>query len=126
MTDYEKTYTLNEILETEENEEIIGHLTNDELEVIEAILELNYWSYDSEKKETLYTMEDLENALNDMENWTVTYWHDWDSYYDYCDDTLEFPKENSILERYFDYDAFHRDCGFDVSEASNGVIIANW
>jgi hypothetical protein len=42
MTDYEKTYTLNEILETEENEEIIGHLTNDELEVIEAILELNY------------------------------------------------------------------------------------
>jgi hypothetical protein len=42
MTDYEKTYTLNEILETEENEEIIGNLTSDELEVIEAILELNY------------------------------------------------------------------------------------
>ena len=126
MTDYEKTYTLQELLETEENEEIIWHLTSDEIEVIEAILELNYWSYDSEKKETLYTMEDLENALNDMENWTITYWHDWDSYYDYCDEGLCFPKDNSILERYFDYDAFHKDCWFDVSEASNGVIIANW
>ena len=73
MTDYEKTYTLDEILETEENEGIVWHLTSDELEVIEAILELNYWRYDSEKKETLYTMEDLENALNDMESWNITY-----------------------------------------------------
>ena len=80
----------------------------------------------AKKKETLYTMEDLENALNDMENWTITYWHDMDDYYDFCDDGLCFPKDNDLLERYFDYDAFHRDCAFDVSEASNGVIIANW
>jgi hypothetical protein len=30
------------------------------------------------------------------------------------------------LERYFDYDAFHSDCEYDVTEASNWVIISNW
>lgn len=126
MTDYEKTYTLEEILETEENEEIIGHLTSDEIEVIEAILELNYWRYDSEKKETLYTMEDLENALNDMESWRVEYWHDIDDYHDFCDEGLCFPKDNTTLERYFDYEAFHRDCDYDITEASNWVVLGNW
>ena len=49
---------------------------------------------------------------------------DLDAYHDYCDELLEF-NGNEMLERYFDYDAYHRDCDFDVYEASNGVCILN-
>ena len=42
-----------------------------------------------------------------------------DCYYDSMDDLLEFPKGDGIYERYFDYDAYHRDCEYDVEEASN-------
>ena len=43
-----------------------------------------------------------------------------DDYHDLCDELLELP-EDSVLSRYFDYDAFHRDCDFDITEASNGI-----
>jgi antirestriction protein len=39
---------------------------------------------------------------------------------------IDFTGSNEIIERYFDYEAYHRDCGFDVSEASNGVILGDW
>ena len=96
----ETLYTIEELLNeetSEEIEEIIGLLDSEELEVIEAILELS-----------------------------ITYFKDWNSYYDYCDETIEFPKGYGYLERYFDYDSFHRDCWFDVSEAPNGVILGDW
>ena len=124
METLEKLYTLPELLESEESEEITGHLYSRELEAVEAILELNYWKYDSEKKEDLYTLDDLEQAVDDLDN--KTYWNDWDAYYDYCDELLSFSNPDSVEARYFDYDAYHRDCEYDVSEASNGVIIADW
>ena len=43
-----------------------------------------------------------------------------EDYYDACDEVLELP-EDSVLSRYFDYDAYHRDCDFDIIEASNGI-----
>jgi hypothetical protein len=30
------------------------------------------------------------------------------------------------MERYFDYDSYHRDCEYDVEEASNWIVIWNW
>lgn len=124
METLEKLYTLSELLECEESEEITGHLYSGELEAVEAILELNYWKYDAEKKEDLYTLDDLQNAVDDLDN--KTYFSSWDAYYDYCDELLSFSNPDSVEARYFDYEAYHRDCGYDVSEASNGVIIADW
>lgn len=45
-----------------------------------------------------------------------------DQYHECCDESLEFGN-NELLERYFDYKAYHRDCDFDIYEASNGVCI---
>ena len=96
---------------------------NDESYVY-AVLEVKYWGYVGWK--CVYDYEDLENAINDIENWNVTIYHCMDCYFDSCDDLLEFPKWYDFMERYFDYDAYHRDCEYDVTEASNWVVIANY
>lgn len=88
-----------------------------------AVLEVKYWSYVNWK--CVYDYEDLENAINDVEDNKYTIYHCMDCYYDSMDDLLEF-NWNDFMERYFDYDAYHRDCEYDVTEASNGVIIANY
>jgi hypothetical protein len=41
-----------------------------------------------------------------------------DCYFDSMDDLLDF-RGNDFMERYFDYDSYHRDCEYDVEEASN-------
>lgn len=127
-TTEERLYTAEELLNEDTNEEIeetIGHLDSEELEVLEAILELKIsWKWDTEKKQYFYTIEDLQEAVDLIDN--ITHFKDWDSYYDYCDEMLDFTGSNEIIERYFDYEAYHRDCGFDVSEASNGVILGDW
>lgn len=113
--------TIEELLNTKKAQKILDENLshyNDE-EVVEAVLELNYWSRDGRN------CDDLENAINDIESWKITHFSDMDAYYDYCDETIEFPKGYDYLERYFDYDAFHRDCEYDVSEASNWIVIAN-
>lgn len=127
-TTEERLYTAEELLNEDTNEEIeetIGHLDSEELEVLEAIIELKIsWKWDTEKKQYFYTIEDLQEAV-DLIDW-IPHFKDWEEYYDYCDELLEFPKDYDFLERYFDYEAYHRDCGFDVSEASNGVILGDW
>lgn len=121
----EKLYTLEELLTAEEADEIIGHLYDDEVKVVEAILELKInWKYDHDKKEYFYTLDDLQEAVDMMDD--VTYFMDWDDYYDYCDDLLDFHNPDSVEARYFDYDAYHNDCGYDVTEAANGVILGDW
>lgn len=88
-----------------------------------AVLEIKYWSYVNWK--CVYDYEDLENAINDVEDNKYTIYSSLDDYFDSCDDLLEF-NWNDFMERYFDYDAYHRDCEYDVSEASNGVVIADY
>ena len=95
---------------------------NDE-DYVYAVLEVKYWGYVGWK--CVYDFEDLENAINDVEKWNVQIYKDMDAYYDSMDDLLEF-NGNDFMERYFDYDAYHRDCKYDVTEASNWVVIANW
>ena len=91
--------------------------------------------------EAIQTLEDMEEyecdeivALMEMNNCNVqeaidnydryVYYSDIDSYHDCCDECLDFSGCNEILERYFDFEAYHRDCDFDIYEASNGVCIA--
>ena len=88
-----------------------------------AVLEIKYWSYVNWK--CVYDYEDLENAINDVEDNKYTIYSSMNDYFDSCDDLLEF-NWNDFMERYFDYDAYHRDCEYDVTEASNWVVIADY
>ena len=121
-----KNYTLDELLETKKAQKIMDeNLSSYNTEdYVYAVLEQYYWERKNWK--TIYTFDDLENAIDDIENNKYTIYHCMDCYYDSMDDLLEFPRGYSIFERYFDYDAYHRDCEYDVCEASNWVVIANW
>ena len=121
-----KNYTLDELFETKKAQKMLDEWLssyNDEEDVY-AVLELKYWSLKGWK--TVYDFDDLENAIDDVENNKYTIYHCMDCYYDSMDDLLEFPRGDSIYERYFDYDAYHRDCEYDVEEASNWRVISNW
>lgn len=81
--------------------------------------------YEDELKEVVALMEylstnDVQEALEQKDNYV--FYADKDAYHDCCDECLEFGG-NEILERYFDWDAYHRDCDFDIYEADNGVCI---
>ena len=91
------------------------------IETIEALEELEDW----ELEEVIALMEykgtnDAQEAIDDRDSYT--FFADLDQYHDSCDEILDF-NGNEMLERYFDYDAYHRDCDFDIYEASNGVCI---
>ena len=68
----EKTYTLGELLESPKGQEMLDENLDAhvDVDVVEAILELDYWKYDAEQKETFYTLDDLENAINDVDKKT--------------------------------------------------------
>ena len=121
-----KDYTLDELLQTKKAQKLMDEWLssyNDEEDVY-AVLELKYWSLKGWK--TVYDFDDLENAIDDVEHNRYTIYHCMDCYYDSMDDLLEFPRGDTIYERYFDYDAYHRDCEYDVEEASNWRVISNW
>lgn len=90
-------------------------------ETIKTLEELD----ESELNEVVALMEYLNTdsaleAIDKMDNYT--FYSDIDSYHDCCDELLEFGN-NEMLERYFDFDAYHRDCDFDIYEAENGICI---
>jgi hypothetical protein len=120
-----KKYTLDELLETKKAQKLLDEWLSsyNTEEMVYAVLELKYWRYENWK--TIYDFDDLEQAIDDVENNKYTIYHCMDCYFDSCDDLLDF-RGNDFMERYFDYDAYHRDCECDVEEASNWVVIANW
>lgn len=63
---------------------------------------------------------DVQEAINRRDDFTL--FGDIDEYYEFCDEMVDF-NGNDMLERYFDYEAYHRDCDFDIYEASNGLCI---
>lgn len=94
---------------------------NEIIGTIETLEELEDWELD----EVVALMEykgtnNAQEAIDDRDSYT--FFADLDQYHDSCDEILEF-NGNEMLERYFDYDAYHRDCDFDIYEASNGVCI---
>ena len=90
------------------------------IETIQTLEALQDW----ELGEVVALMEylntdDAQEAI-DKKDYYIFY-SDIDQYHDSCDEGLEF--NNELLERYFDWDAFHRDCDYDIYEAGNGVCI---
>ena len=97
---------------------------NEIIDTIEALEELN----DYELDEVVAVMEylntnDAQEAIDKKDNYTI--FSNIDEYHDSCDEVIEGLNGDSLLARYFDYDAYHRDCDFDIYEASNGVCILN-
>ena len=97
-------------------------------DVIETVHTLEDMDED-ERKQVAALMEymsteDVQEAIEELDS--HVFYDDIDSYHNCCDEIIEFEtnKSNLFLARYFDYKAYHRDCDFDVYEASNGVVIA--
>ena len=91
------------------------------IETIETLEALEEWELD----EIVALMEylntnDAQEAIDKRDNYI--FYSDIEQYHDSCDELLEFGN-NEFLERYFDYDAYHRDCDYDIYEAGNGVCI---
>ena len=100
----------------------------DVMEIIETIQTLEAMD-EWERDEVIALMEymDTENVQEAIEKHdSHVFYEDIESYHDSCDELIEQEMQNaaSIVMRYFDYDAYHRDCNFDVYEASNGIVIA--
>ena len=96
-------------------------------EVIDAIELLNNMD-EYERDEVAAVMEylgtrDVNEAIDKKDNYSI--FSDMEQYHDCCDESIDFRGCSDLLERYFDYEAFHRDCDFDIYEASNGVCILN-
>lgn len=92
------------------------------LDTIETLEDMDEWEMD----EIVALMEykgtnDVQEAIDDRDSYT--FYADLDQYHDCCDECIDFGN-NELMERYFDWDAYHRDCDFDIYEASNGVCIA--
>jgi hypothetical protein len=97
---------------------------NEVIDTIEILNNMDEW----EREEVAALMEylgtrDVNEAIDKKDNYSI--FSDLDQYHDCCDESIDFSGCSDLLERYFDYEAFHRDCDFDIYEASNGVCILN-
>jgi hypothetical protein len=102
-----------------------GSLDYADVEEILDSIELLENMDDYELEQVIALMEykgtkNAQEAIDDLDSYT--FYSDLDEYHDCCDECIDFGG-NELMERYFDYDAYHRDCDFDIYEASNGVCI---
>lgn len=94
---------------------------DDIIDTIETLEELEDWELDEVVALMEYlNTDDAQEAIDKKDNYS--FYSDIDQWHDCCDECLEF-SGNDLLERYFDWDAYHRDCDFDIYEAANGVCI---
>lgn len=94
---------------------------NQILDTIETLEELEDWELDEVVALMEYlNTDDAQEAIDSKDSYS--FYSDIDQWHECCDDCLEFGN-NELLERYFDWDAYHRDCNFNIYEASNGVCI---
>ena len=95
------------------------------IDTIETLENMDEW----ERDEIVALMEYLntdsaQEAIDNKDRYI--FYSDIESYHDLCDELIDIEINNSdsILTRYFDYETYHRDCDFDITEMSNGVCIA--
>ena len=94
---------------------------DDIIETIETLEELQDWELDEVVALMEYiSTDDAQEAIDKKDDYI--FFSDIEQYHDHCDELLEFGN-NEFLERYFNFDAYHRDCDFDIYEARNGVCV---
>ena len=91
------------------------------IDTIEALNNMDEW----ERNAVAAVMEylgtrDAQEAIDKKDYYCI--YTDIDDYHTSCAESIDFGG-NEFLERYFDFEAFYRDCDFDIFEASNGVCI---
>lgn len=98
------------------------------MDTIETIKELEDME-EYERNEIIALMEylgteDVQEALDSYDD--HVFYSDIDSYHDCMDEIIEMQFNNVPAEfvDYFDFEAYHRDCDFDIYEASNGCCVA--
>ena len=94
---------------------------DDILDAIDALEALEDYELDEVVAIMECTGKDAQEVIDRRDYYTC--YSDIEQYHDCCDELLDFSGSNEILERYFDYEAYHRDCDFDIFEASNGVCV---
>lgn len=92
------------------------------IDAIEALEEMD----DYELAEVVALMEylgsrDVQYAIDAKDRHTL--YESVDSFYECMDELVDFSGCSEFISRYFDYEAYHRDCMMDAYEASNGVVI---
>lgn len=67
--------------------------------------------------------EDVQEAIDELDSYT--FYENIDNFYECMDELVdeELAGVPDTISRYFDYESYHRDCDFDMSEMSNGVVI---
>ena len=96
-----------DVVEVCESIQALEEMDEDEIKAVVAIMEYNGGT--------------VQEAIDKMDDFII--YADVDQYFDSCDELLDFSGCNDILERYFDYESYHRDCMFDAYEAGNGVVL---
>ena len=94
---------------------------NEIIDTIETLNNMDEWERNAVAAVMEYlSTNDVQQAIDKKDNYCI--YTDIDDYHDACAESVDFGG-NEFLERYFDYNAFYRDCDFDVYEASNGYCI---
>ncbi len=90
---------------------------------IETLENMDEWEQDEVVALMEYlNTESATEAIEKKDNYN--FYSNIDSYHDCMDELLDFSGCNEILKMYFDFEAYHRDCDFEITEMSNGVVIA--
>jgi hypothetical protein len=94
---------------------------NDLIDTIETLNNMREWERDQIVAIMEYlSTNDVQDAIECKDDYII--FNDIEDYHNICDDSVNF-KGDEFLERYFDYESYHRDCDFDIFQASNGVCI---
>lgn len=94
---------------------------NEIIDTIETLNNMEEWERDEIAAVMEYlSTNNVQEAIDSRDSYII--FSDIEQYHESCDESLEFGN-NELLARYFNYEAFYRDCDFDIYEASNGVCI---
>ena len=96
-----------DVVEVCESNQALEEMDEDEIKAVIAVMEYNGGT--------------VQEAIDKIDDFII--YDDVDQYFDSCDELIDFTGSNDLIERYFDYEAYHRDCMFDAYDASNGVVL---
>ena len=97
---------------------------NNVIETIETLENLEQYDRDcvvALMEHDLYL--DIFTAIESLDEYI--FYEDKEAYYNMCDEAVEeeINNYNGLLSQYFDYEAYHFNCDFNIFEASNGICI---
>lgn len=99
------------VMEILDTIEVLENMSRYEMDEIVAIME----------NDTSLTIQE---AFDEKDNYI--FYSSINEYHDLCDEQIRDElNSNELIAQYFDYEAYHRDCDMDITEASNGICFLN-